>query len=270
MNDRLHAALRLPYRLASTVTPGPRPTVVLLHGIAASRLSWQNLIPEISGTYRIVNIDLLGFGDSPKPQRADYTPDEHIRSLHYTLNRLGIRGPIILVGHSMGALIAVHYAARHRRRVQRLVLCSMPLLNEGETEANIFLKNWIDNSNNLYLRVYRNLRRRQNLMLRSAKVLSALNLRKFGFTLDQATWYSFCQSLENTIEKQSTSRELPRLRMPINLLYGQFDGLIIQPNLQALIQERPEITCRVLPCSHLITKQYARAIRRAITSPATD
>ena len=229
MNDRLHARLRLPYRLAGTVTPGPKPTIVLLHGIAASRSTWQNLIPELEGKYRIVSFDLLGFGDSPKPQHTAYSPEDHVRSIRYSLLRLGITGPIILVGHSMGALLAVHYATRYHHSIQRLVLCSMPLLNDSEIDTNIILKNWIESSTNLYLRVYRTLRERQDLTLRGAKVFSNLSPRNLGFTLDQATWYSFCQSLENTIENQRTHLELPDVHVPIDLLYGQFDGLIIQP-----------------------------------------
>jgi len=264
MNDRLHSALRLPYRLSSTVIPGPKPTVVLLHGIAASRSSWQNLLPELEGKYQVVSFDLLGFGTSPKPQSADYSADDHVRSIRYSLLRLGITGPIILIGHSMGALLAVHYAARYRQGVQRLVLCSMPLLNDSELDTNLILKNWTESSTNVYLRVYRSLRESQDLTLRGAKVFSRLSLRNYGFTLDQATWYSFCQSLENTIEHQRTHLELPRIHVPINLLYGQFDELIIQPKLQALTQARPEITLRTLPCSHLITKVYARAISNVL------
>ena len=264
MNDQLHAAFHLPYRLSASVTPGPKPTVVLLHGIAASRSSWNNLIPELEGKYRIVNLDLLGFGDSPKPQSADYSAADHVRSIRYSLLRLGITGPVILIGHSMGALLAVHYAARYHRSVQRLILCSMPLLNDSETDTNVILKSWIESSTNLYLRVYRTLRERENLTLRGAKVFSNLSLRNFGFTLDQATWFSFCQSLENTIENQRTQLELPQLHMPIDLLYGQFDGLIIQPNLQTLVRLNPDMTLRTLPCSHLITKVYARAIANVL------
>ena len=164
----------------------------------------------------------------------------------------------------MGALLAVHYAARYHRSVQRLILCSMPLLNDSETDTNVILKSWIESSTNLYLRVYRTLRERENLTLRGAKVFSNLSLRNFGFTLDQATWFSFCQSLENTIENQRTQLELPQLHMPIDLLYGQFDGLIIQPNLQTLVRLNPDMTLRTLPCSHLITKVYARAIANVL------
>lgn len=253
-------SLNIPYRLSSVVTPGPQPTVVLLHGIAASGSSWTQLIPLLQSQYRVINVDLLGFGASPKPSGISYTSDDQVRSLRYTLARHGVVGPVILVGHSMGALVAVRYASRYPRSVSRLILCSMPLYNRRDAAGGSDLSRWDEASTNLYFRAYRSVRRQERLVLGGARLVARFKIRQYGFALDQATWYSFCQSLEHTIERQTTTAELETLKLPVDVIYGQLDGLILQPNLKALIRNRTSFHLHSVRAGHLITKSYAKTI----------
>src|SRR6187402_316313 len=106
---------------------GSGPVVVLIHGIASSAITFQNVLPLLEGDYRCIMIELLGFGGSPIPEHAEYTLSEHVYSLARTIRRLRLRDPFVLVGHSMGGLIAPRYAARHKKKVKRLVLVSPPI-----------------------------------------------------------------------------------------------------------------------------------------------
>ena len=75
----------------------------------------------------MIAIDLLGFGESPAPDDATYTIAEHEAALARTIDSLRLREPFVLVGHSMGSLIAARYAATHPRRLRKLVLVSPPV-----------------------------------------------------------------------------------------------------------------------------------------------
>jgi pimeloyl-ACP methyl ester carboxylesterase len=101
-------------------TPGQGPTLVLLHGISSSAASWVPALPQ----QHVVAWDAPGYGAStplpqPQPTAADYA-----QRLHEALLALGIER-CVLVGHSLGALMACAYAARKERiGLQRVVLIS--------------------------------------------------------------------------------------------------------------------------------------------------
>ena len=98
--------------------------VVFLHGLAGSTASWLSPFRALATVRRVVLVDLLGFGQSPKPAIA-YTLDDHLLALHGTLTGMGITH-VHLVGHSMGALLAMAYAARFPQAVGGLVLLALP------------------------------------------------------------------------------------------------------------------------------------------------
>jgi pimeloyl-ACP methyl ester carboxylesterase len=97
--------------------------VVFLHGLGGTHRYWTSgPQPPLFPAYRTVLVDLLGFGDSPRPW-CRYTIDRHLEALHRSLKG---HGPMTLVGHSLGAILAVAYAARYPQAVERLLLISLP------------------------------------------------------------------------------------------------------------------------------------------------
>src|SRR5437764_5763869 len=121
-----HQLLRQPYRLARTVDQGSGRTVVLLHGIGRSGAVWQHVVEQLDGKpYRLVAYDLLGFGKSPKPDWAEYNVDDHARAVIASLLQLKPGEPVIIVGHSMGSLVAVRVARLRQDLVQHMVIYEM-------------------------------------------------------------------------------------------------------------------------------------------------
>lgn len=89
------------------------PAIVFLHGLAASGRYWQGVAERLEGTgLQLHLVDLLGFGRSPWPDRA-YTVDDHLAALAGWRAGAGLAGtPLVLVGHSLGALLALAWAHR--------------------------------------------------------------------------------------------------------------------------------------------------------------
>lgn len=103
---------------------------VLLHGLGGTHRYWTcGPVPFALPGHRTVLIDLLGFGESPKPWMR-YSVERHVAAVHASL--AGERS-LTLVGHSLGAALALAYAARYPSVVRRLVLISLP--NFGGTEG---------------------------------------------------------------------------------------------------------------------------------------
>ncbi|MEE8600213.1 alpha/beta fold hydrolase [Euzebya tangerina] len=118
--------------LAASATPldADGPLVVLLHGITASGGSFGAAYDDLS--VPVVVPDLLGFGGSMFVQRADYTAKEHVQAVIDTLRGLGVaERPLLLVGHSMGAVLALKVAAVLANPVG-VVAMSAPLYDSEE------------------------------------------------------------------------------------------------------------------------------------------
>lgn len=113
---------------------GSAPTpLVLLHGLTASNRSWGADFDTLAGSSTVVVPDLLGFGASPKPPTG-YGPDAHADSLARCLEALGLPGRAIVVGHSLGALVALRFARRHPNSVARVVAIAPPIYRD-QTDA---------------------------------------------------------------------------------------------------------------------------------------
>ena len=103
--------------------PEAGPALILLHGFASSLHTWEAWAEALSGRWRVVRIDLPGFGLTGADPGGDYSDGRTMAVLLALMERLGI-GRAGLVGNSMGGRIAWQFAARHPERVDRLVLIS--------------------------------------------------------------------------------------------------------------------------------------------------
>ncbi len=73
-------------------------TIVFLHGIGGTSRYWKNRVLPLTTNYRLILIDLLGYGQSPKPW-AKYTVDRHVEEIYQVLHE---HESLTIVGHSFG------------------------------------------------------------------------------------------------------------------------------------------------------------------------
>jgi pimeloyl-ACP methyl ester carboxylesterase len=83
----------------------------------------------LSNRHRSFAIDLWGFGDSSKTV-GDYSIESHVDMLAEFINKMGIARPMMLVGHSLGAIIALRYAREAPKSVDRIATVALPLSRE--------------------------------------------------------------------------------------------------------------------------------------------
>jgi pimeloyl-ACP methyl ester carboxylesterase len=101
---------------------GPE-TVLCLHGLGGTKASFLPTVAALAGRYRVVAMDLPGFGESDKPIGAPYNAEWLARSAFDTLDALGV-SKAHLVGNSMGGRVAIEAGLMDRERVRGLVLLS--------------------------------------------------------------------------------------------------------------------------------------------------
>ena len=243
---------------------GEGHAVVLVHGIASSSVTFDNVIPLLEGRYRVIAIDLLGFGRSPIPPRAGYSLEEHVASLHRTIRSLRIQGRITLVGHSLGALISARFAAEYPAMLSQLVLVAPPVYIPGETVIDPLERLQIDALQGLY----DFMRQNPAFTSASAKALSKISPIKNIVEVSAANWKPFSLSLEKCIESQTTMTDIAQVKVPIELVYGTRDPFLAQAGLRVLERMRGVATTRVEGMDHLIRPRFAREIVRVIDNPS--
>jgi len=108
--------LRVHYRMAGTGEP-----VVLLHGLPTHSHLWRLVLPKLAERALVLAPDLPGFGDSDKPEHFDSSLQKQAETIAgFVLDRA--LGPVSLVGHDLGAAIALLVAQRYPGLVSRLAL----------------------------------------------------------------------------------------------------------------------------------------------------
>jgi pimeloyl-ACP methyl ester carboxylesterase len=126
------ALAEIPGQVKSTLVDGARlayceagPTdgepVVLLHGYPANHRAWRHQIPVLAKNYRVVALDLLGWGDSERPLSLAFDYDTEVDRLGHALDSLAL-GRVNLFGHDYGGFLSLGFVHRNPDRVRRLAI----------------------------------------------------------------------------------------------------------------------------------------------------
>lgn len=103
-------------------TTKPKATIVLLHGKNFSAYYWKSIMKDllVKG-YRVIAPDQIGFGKSTKPEFYQYSFYQLAYNTKLLLDSLGL-SKYIVVGHSMGGMLATHFTNQYQKNVSKLIL----------------------------------------------------------------------------------------------------------------------------------------------------
>jgi pimeloyl-ACP methyl ester carboxylesterase len=114
--------LRLGDQLVHIEQAGAGEPVILLHGFGASTYAWRKVMPGLAASFRVMAIDLNGFGYTQRTRDFEsYTREGQADLVLRVMDSLGI-DKAHLVGHSYGGGITIWLASRHPGRVRSMVL----------------------------------------------------------------------------------------------------------------------------------------------------
>ncbi|HSX17187.1 MAG TPA: alpha/beta hydrolase [Patescibacteria group bacterium] len=257
--DKLwHKTLRRPYNLAYIEQGQGRP-VVLLHGLGASKSIWRPLTRLLpADKWHVIVPDLLGFGDSPRPDWNSYDITQHARMVAAFLKNQHIIGPITLVGHSMGCLVATHIAAANPQLVKDLILYEPPLLDELPEFPSYTKRSTRYKALFTYIAEHPQLAYLESRVLwRAARKISCLDM-------SEEAWLPFERSLRNTILNQQAYRELQSIPIRTDIVYGRLDFIVIRQGIKDLFKHNTNIKLHLVTDVHGISTRSAKYLANLI------
>lgn len=223
------------------------PTLVFLPGLGGTTRYWRSRVMPLADTHRLVLVDMLGFGRSPKPWTT-YSVGRHVAELHRVLAE---HGPLTLVGHSFGATVALAYTAQYPAQVRRLVLVSVPYYGSMERARQHFragrsLEGYV--ATNILLAVVACVVTRR-VLGRALPFLMRNLPREVAEDLVQHTWRSSTSTLWEGIYHHDPAASAARLPvgLPVLLLHGEHDATAPLPGAEQLAAILPTADLQVLP-----------------------
>lgn len=216
----------------------PEATVVFLHGIAATSATWKGTTQQFSKdpslkNVRLITLDLLGFGKSLRPDWLNYNYEDFDRALDRTFKKLHIKSPLILVGHSMGGLIAAHYAAEfsYTANLIGLILVSPPVLMSNDL-AKL--------PDKIYAQSYGAL----NKLAKeepAVEVIGKFVQRYSSFRSDYLTTAAFGKSMDAVILNRQNYHTFTKIKLPTLIIHGRFDPLVMRSNLKRVAERNRHV-----------------------------
>lgn len=223
------------------------PTLVFLPGVGGTTRYWESRVMPLTHDHRVLLVDLLGFGESPKPWIV-HSVDRHVAALRGVL---GQRERVTLIGHSFGAILAVAYATRYSEQVTGLVLFSLPCFGDLKRALAYYrgrrgLDRWL--MTNVVLAAITCFVTRRILGRLLPRLLPDLP-REVAEDLVQHTWLSSTSTIWQGVYHHDVARDADRLpdELPVLCLHGDRDVTAPLDYTRTLIENRPHWTLKVLP-----------------------
>jgi pimeloyl-ACP methyl ester carboxylesterase len=235
--------------------------LVLIHGFGASIEHWRDWLTLAAGDRPVYAIDLLGFGGSRKAALPFGVPF-WTEQVHYFLATV-VGEPAIVVGNSIGSLVAAVLAQQYPDQVQAIALLSLPDIAQRQEMIPKPLRPILSRLEQLsmqpwLIRLIFNIARRRNVLKKalrlayptftdiSPELLDIIQLP----TLDQDAEIAFL-ALNRQVNQPDfcppMAQVLPQITCPILLLWGEKDRFVPPAIAPKLAQLNPNITLKMLP-----------------------
>lgn len=258
--------IRVHYQEAGEKT---NPALVLIHGFASSTLVWSKVFLRLAQAgFRVIAVDLLGFGYSGKPRNGEYTIAGQAALLMRLLERLGIKRAI-LVGSSYGGAVAATCALDHSQRVEKLVLIGTVNNNQPLRYKlmRVFSSPVLgDVVSPLLIGSRRLLRKRMKRVYdRHSWVLDERRVDARHFPLRAAGTQRAIIRTVRGWDAERISRDAHLIRQPTLLLWGENDIEIPLAEGEWLHEQIPGSRFVVfLECGHLPHEEYPEAFTKLV------
>ena len=193
--------------------------LIFIHGWVGSWRYWWPSMQALSAHYRTFAFDLWGFGDSSKTPDV-YSLKAYVEMVDQFIDKLGVARPVILVGHGLGAAVALSYTAQCPENVAKVATISLPVTGQ-------FITNKLQGADN------------ESMI---SRVLGRESFTELESEIRKVDPMAVSKSIEE-INNRNFVAEITNLERPLLMVYGRQDSLVLPPNgeysyLQQSINDR--------------------------------
>jgi pimeloyl-ACP methyl ester carboxylesterase len=222
-------------RLVVRDSGGEGKPVELVHGLGLGQRSWDRVAPRLNAEgLRVVTYDLRGHGRSDVA--GDYSPSAFDEDLAAVLDGLGLEKPI-LVGHSLGATIALDYAASHKS-------CAGVVCVDGGLPLELPSADW----ESMEAEMRRPLHRLTVWAMKVARLGTKLSFDELKRVVE-----------EHDLKQSELDGAYYRITCPILIVVGSHEDPVLQSEgireavregVRTLQEKHPRVKVEWLPCGH--------------------
>ncbi len=221
-----------------------RPPLILLPGITSPAASWEFVAERLAAYADVYVMDIRGRGLSSSGTHLSYQLDDYAQDVQGLIDALGLEQPMVL-GHSMGARIAIRFAAQSANVVAKLILVDPPVSGPGRRPYPIDLP--------YYLQSIEEVSRGQGYAAIKAQ---------FGWTEAQIEarmeWLPTCDPFaiaesHRSFHEESIHGDLPHIATPTLLLYAQRGNTVTDEDAAEIAQAMGNCRAqKILDAGHMI------------------
>lgn len=224
--------------------------------------NWQFLVPLLQTRHRCISLDLLGFGDSSKPQ-IRYNIAQQVEFLDQVITALGLENCAI-AGHSLGGWVASAYALAHPDRVRALILVAPAGIRDDSfcgkydhLRPLLWQTPIVDWALNLAQPIAQ--------LVQQEKSLNQLRWFRRELNAQPAARSFLVDRLRPEDAIDTVEKEIHQLRVPTLVIAGELDETIPLWHCQTYAREIPDAQLHVIPkADHALPQKESVAIAEAI------
>jgi len=254
MKDGAGVAAPLAVEVAGTGAP-----VIMVHGLGGTANVWQPQVQALADRYRIVRLDLEGSGRSPF--HGPLSVERWVANVESAMARADVQRAAI-VAHSLGTLIAQHFAARYPERVDRMALLGVNRAPEDARRQTVRDRAAKVRSGGMLAIADGVINAALSQQTRQQKPEVAAAVREFLLRQDPEGYARSCESVA-----ESVGADLSRITCPVLLIAGSDDTVSPPAASQNIARELRDARVEVLDgCGHWMTLERPMAVNEHLAA----
>lgn len=229
----------------------PAETIVFIHGLGGSTFSWRHNVSFFADRgYRVIGLDMKGFGLSHKDFASDYSHRSQAQLVARVLDEMGVERAY-LAGHSLGSSVMLHFAHMHPRMVKGLIsVAGAVSIRERSFHPGALLRfPPFKRAAEVFLTRYTN-RERVRAILESAyqkDIITEEVLDGYYNRIVTGHWWGSLLAMTRDMNRNAITFELEDLAFPTLVIWGGNDTWIGRVSIDRWRERIPSAEFHVMP-----------------------
>lgn len=256
---------------------GSGETLLLLHGLGESSFTWRYLVDDLAKQYRVISLDMKGFGQSPKPKDGRYSIYDQAIMVKQFIEQQKLNN-VTLVGHSLGggvALALTLMAEQEAWNVERLVLINAAAYKQNLPSMLRDLAKPVVGDIGIYMvSTTKQAKQAYKFAFYNDMKIPAEGVKEFARNLMRPrSRYVFLQSTKQLIPEdiEAVSQQYSDIKQPSLIIWGYHDAVVHRRNAERLHKDLANSTLKLIRnAGHMPQEETPKQVLSILTDWLSD